>query len=83
MKTAVYFEDGIAQIVLTPTNKFERQLIKNLQYGPMETSATHGEFYLNRGGYMMNDMASPTSPNYEQKSLIIVIEPSKNKKETS
>ena len=51
MKTAIYIEDGITQLVLTPQNEWEKKVIASIETGNTETVILRGEFYECRGGW--------------------------------
>lgn len=38
MKTAIYIEDGVCQLVLTPENKFEQDALASFSEKPTETA---------------------------------------------
>lgn len=51
MKTAIYIEDGVCQLVLTPENKFEQNALASFSDKPTETAIMQGSFYQCRGGW--------------------------------
>jgi len=52
MKTAIYFSENNLQLVLTPENEFEKNLLKSCkEYVP--DFAHEGQFYLNHPGYIV------------------------------
>lgn len=51
MKTAVYIQDGEAQIVLTPENDWEKRVIDALS-GEGIRCVRRGSFYRCNGGWM-------------------------------
>lgn len=51
MKTAIYIEDGVVQLVLTPESDFEKNAIKSFADKPTETQIFSGTFYDCRGGW--------------------------------
>ena len=62
MKIALYIEDGLEQITLTPETPFERQLLPKLYDGDRMVSVKTGNFYHCQGGYARHgDHHSPTS----------------------
>jgi hypothetical protein len=71
MKTAIYIEDGIVQLVLTPSNQFERDAVKSFGNENLSIKNFIGSFYECKGGWVrqIND----------DKSIIIRID--KNKEE--
>lgn len=51
MKTAIYIEDGVVQLVLTPESDFEKNAIASFEKKPTETVIFSGTFYDCRGGW--------------------------------
>lgn len=51
MKTAIYIEDGLAQLVLTPTTDFEKKALVSFRNRPLEVKIFTGAFYDCRGGW--------------------------------
>lgn len=51
MKTAIYIEDGVVQLVLTPESDFERNAIKSFSDKQTETTIVEGQFYRCNGGW--------------------------------
>jgi hypothetical protein len=68
MKTAIYINDGMTQVVLTPETKLEETLLANVD---TQSSVTihHGTFYRCRGGWV-------TEGDTNQ-SLMLILEPPK------
>lgn len=52
MKIALYIEDGLEQIVLTPETKTEDTLLGKLHDGSRDLSIKRGAFYHCNGGWM-------------------------------
>lgn len=52
MKIALYIEDGLEQIVLTPQGKVERDILAKLHDGDRELSILSGSFYECQGGWV-------------------------------
>lgn len=50
MKTAIYIEDGLTQVVLTPETKHEEVVLKVAEEGK-HVSVKRGSFYECRGGW--------------------------------
>lgn len=69
MKTAIYIEDGIVQLVITPENKFEKNALSTLQEKPLEAKIFSGSFYDCRGGWIKQTAYTPAS-NYPPTSQI-------------
>jgi hypothetical protein len=51
MKTAIYIENGNTQLVLTPENDWEQQVIRCIEDGAQEVEIHRASFYECRGGY--------------------------------
>ena len=68
MKTAIYIEDGVTQLVITPESDFEKSTLKMLggEDGAVEAKIHIGSFYDCRGGWVrqskynahMNDLSA-------------------------
>ena len=52
MKFALYAEDGITQVVLTPESETERGILGELHKTPIDLSIRRGSFYECRGGWV-------------------------------
>lgn len=61
MKIALYIEDGLEQIVLTPETETEKGILGKLSDGSRELSIKHGSFYKCLGGWTRFSEASYTS----------------------
>lgn len=78
MKIALYIEDGLEQIVLTPTSETEKAILDKIHDNTRDISLKRGEFYGCRGGWMRHrkQYHSPygnDQPNDE--STMIVLTP--------
>lgn len=51
MKVALYIEDGLEQIVLTPQNDTETMVLAKLEDSSRSIEIKHGSFYGCRGGW--------------------------------
>lgn len=51
MKTAIYIEDGVVQLVLTPESDFEKNALASFQKEPLKAQMFSGSFYDCRGGW--------------------------------
>lgn len=51
MKTAVYIEEGMMQLVLTPDNQWEKDVIAAFSEKPTEVQFFKGRFYACQGGW--------------------------------
>jgi hypothetical protein len=45
MKTAIYIEDGVVQLVLTPQNEFEKDALGSFHERKLEARILSGSFY--------------------------------------
>jgi len=52
MKTAIYIEDGVVQLVITPESDFEKNALTTIQDNPIEAEVFSGSFYDCRGGWV-------------------------------
>ena len=52
MKIALYIEDGLEQIVLTPQGQVEKDILAKLSDGQREISVRRGSFFENQLGYV-------------------------------
>lgn len=52
MKTAIYIEDGVVQLVLTPESDFEKNVLKEFKNKDLKTEIFSGTFYDCRGGWV-------------------------------
>ena len=77
MKTAIYIEDGVTQLVITPESDFEKSTLKMMGDGEVEAKMHIGTFYDCRGGWVrqsqynahMHDLSSDQG----DKSLILKV----------
>lgn len=67
MNIALYIEDGLEQIVLTPETPTEASILQKIHDGSRELSLRHGQFYRCMGGWVRQS-------DHEQKSTMIVLE---------
>jgi len=84
MKTAIYIEDGIVQLVLTPENEFEKNALAAITKNPFEAKIFNGQFYDCQGGWtrQRDEVCQPPWHQAEEnsnKSLILRVEPAKEK----
>jgi len=73
MKTAIYIEDGIVQLVLTPQNKWEKDAMKSFK-GELSVQTFTGSFYDCRGGWIRQDAISPWEKNDDESIMIRIDE---------
>jgi hypothetical protein len=60
MKIALYIEDGVEQIVLTPQGSTEKAILAKLHDGSRDMKLYRGSFYSCRGGWMRWQDPPPT-----------------------
>jgi len=60
MKIALYIEDGLEQIVLTPETPTEKSILGKLHDGTRELKIHHGSFYGCRGGWIRHEASYVT-----------------------
>lgn len=82
MKTAIYIEDGVTQLVITPETKFEKAAIDTLRGNSIKCEVHDGSFYDCRGGWVRQtayygDSSYHHGGHADDKSLIIKVESSK------
>jgi hypothetical protein len=70
MKVALYIEDGLEQIVLTPENDTERMVLAKLDGSHRSIEIAHGGFYLCQGGWVRH---SPYAERSSDKSTMIIL----------
>jgi hypothetical protein len=76
VKIALYIEDGLEQIVLTPTSETEKAILEKIHDGTRELSIKRGEFYGCRGGWMRQkkqyqSLYGSDEPNDESTMIIL------------
>lgn len=81
MKTAIYIEDGVVQLVITPESEFEKAALRSFERNPVEAKVFAGSFYDCRGGWVkqagyFNGGFSQSSDNNDR-SLILRMEQKK------
>lgn len=73
MKTAIYIEDGVVQLVITPENKFEMNALSGFAEKPLSARIFQGSFYDCRGGWV-RQMDFNGTPSRDDKSLMLRID---------
>ena len=74
MKTAIYIEDGVAQLVITPETDFEKNALSSFEERPLEVEIFSGSFYDCRGGWVRQEDHNPHSVrDLADKSIILRI----------
>lgn len=75
MKTAIYIEDGTAQLVITPQSEFEKNALTTFRDKPLDAKLFAGSFYDCRGGWIRQNAISQNLCGFERsddRSLILV-----------
>ena len=77
MKTAIYIEDGVVQLVITPESEFEKNAVSTFRDKPLDVKLFSGSFYDCRGGWIrQKGYYQPNYGNYgdgNDKSLILTV----------
>ncbi len=75
MKTAIYIEDGVVQLVITPESEFEKKAVKDyFEREPLEVKIHTGSFYDCRGGWVKQaDVSRVAGIDTSDKSIILTI----------
>lgn len=83
MKTAIYIEDGVVQLVITPENEFEKNAMAMFKNRPLDAKLFEGEFYDCRGGWIRQKQyySSHFDSDNRDNSLILRIDESKAEEE--
>lgn len=73
MKTAIYIEDGVVQLVITPESDFEKNALKSFDGDKMEAEIFTGTFYDCKGGWTRHRRTYNTTQfdDDSDKSLIL------------
>jgi hypothetical protein len=71
MKTAIYIEDGVVQLVLTPETEFEKNTLNGLKSDMVDARIFSGTFYDCRGGWTRQTEFYPNHQDTQDQSLII------------
>ena len=61
MKTNIYIEDGVTQIILTPETDFEKNILRDFDISNSKTSLFKGNFYDCQGGWVRRSEHTPDS----------------------
>lgn len=89
MRIALYIEDGLEQVVLTPESDTESSILAKLHDGSRELSILRGSFYACRGGWVrharettVGGVYSPTR-TVDDESTMIVLRPARKGEQPS
>lgn len=79
MKIALYIEDGLEQIVLTPESETEKAILGKLDDGTRDLTIRHGSFYNCQGGWtrfapasFTSSMYSPSERRHDDSTMIVL-----------
>lgn len=75
MKTALYLEDGILQLVITPETEFERDSIDNFSDEKLKVEIMAGSFYACQGGWIR---LKPISNHVDTDEISLILKIDKN-----
>lgn len=81
MKTAIYIEDGVVQLVITPESDFEKNALRSFDNNPLEAELFAGSFYDCRGGWTrQTEVPRPLHgiDKNTDRSLILRMKPKQN-----
>ena len=76
VRTAIYIEGGVIQLVLTPDNEWEKRALNSFAEKPVEAQIFDGAFYDCRGGWTRQTRHYESLGGYsrnEDRSLILRI----------
>lgn len=59
MKTAIYIEDGVVQLVITPETEFEKNALSTFEDRELDARIFSGSFYDCRGGWVRQSAYRP------------------------
>lgn len=77
MKTAIYIEQGVVQLVLTPENQWEQSTLASFSDKPLGVKIFNGTFYACAGGWIRQNHNWGSGYREEAHSLILRIEDAK------
>jgi len=78
MKVAIYIEDGVQQLVLTPQSKYEKNLLEMLRNKKVIAKYFIGSFYECKGGwYRQGEYYEHAYEHPDDVSLIVRLEDEK------
>lgn len=77
MKIALYIEDGLEQIVLTPTTASERSILNRLHDGTRQLAIRRGAFYECKGGWtrhgpVTSDMHGVPNEHIDESTMLVL-----------
>ena len=86
MKTAIYIEDGVVQLVITPSTEFEKNALSSMRDNPLDVEIFEGSFYDCRGGWIRQtnyygNRVYHSGGSGDDESLILTIRDKKEEEE--
>lgn len=75
MKIALYIEDGLEQIVLTPESDTEKGILGKLHDGLRELSIKRGAFYACMGGWTRQGSLNMSRSEPDESTMIVLTTP--------
>lgn len=82
MKIALYIEDGLEQIVLTPESKTEASILEKVHDGTRTLELRRGSFYACNGGWtrfepsrMTDGVMFPSERKADDSTMIVMRQP--------
>jgi hypothetical protein len=73
VKTAIYIEDGVVQLVITPESQFEKDALRSFDGNEVRAQVFTGSFYDCRGGWVRQSRYYHSTPygDSNDRSLIL------------
>jgi hypothetical protein len=59
VKTAIYIEDGVVQLIITPESEFEKNALRSFEGKEASAKVFSGSFYDCRGGWVRQSRHDP------------------------
>jgi hypothetical protein len=75
LKTAIYIEDGVLQVVITPESEFEKRALSTLENKPLEAQIFSGAFYDCRGGWVRQTAYHANYSSGDTSLIVRIAEP--------
>lgn len=73
MKTAIYIEDGVVQLVITPESDFEKDALRSFEEKPVAAKIFAGAFYDCRGGWVRQTNYYPAHGYGDSKDRSLIL----------
>jgi len=75
MKTAIYIEDGVLQVVITPESEFDKRALSTLENKSLEAQIFSGSFYDCRGGWIRQTAHHSNYSSGDTSLIVRIVEP--------